>query len=409
LIQPIWELFLMTALSFVPQKSLDQQDSEPQKGHHWLLQAPVTPGSAPELLARLLAANPTWDFYLTDLGLAMEYDAPFSKDPPVPLSAAAPDLVVIRRILSQLNRSRLSSTKVTLTWQPQGAKKKSPADRLGPWKLSVAAEPLSQETPEQDPHRILIPHPLYLSPRFIAWHQLAMSATKEYLTPPPGAPETKGGQTLILDESPAIISTAALLAGSSQVVAVCFDDFQEAQTKSIAHLNGTSDRLSLVKLPPPPWPKGVISDWKERFNLAVINLSPYLILKILPTLVSALADDSSRLILTGLHSGAQTSTVIKAAARSGLTLLSSSTTGSWSVLGLIKRRPSDLPQWEWNPGDLMVELSEDEKDALAEAEKADKGRSAKSYPMVTDNEELQEQEPPETREPEPAKDGLEVS
>jgi hypothetical protein len=216
------------------------------------------------------------------------------------------------------------------------------------------------------------------SPRLKAWLDLAASALTNYLTPPPGAPRTKGAKTLIFDEAPALLAAVALSAGAGEVTAVCSPGPRAGFAMRTAGKNGFGDRLTVLQAGLPPWPQKTTLPWVGYFDLIVINYSPYLTTKFMRAASSWLAAPNSRLVVAGLHVGQQTSLVIKAASRVGMSLLETSTSEQWTVMSLLRRRVSEFPVWEWSPGDLLSNLSEDEQEALAEADRLDGRRPSRA-------------------------------
>jgi hypothetical protein len=216
------------------------------------------------------------------------------------------------------------------------------------------------------------------SPRLKAWLDLAASALTNYLTPPPGAPRTKGAKTLIFDEDPALLAAVSLSAGAGEVTAVCSPGPRAGFAMRTAGKNGFGGRLTVLQAGLPPWPQKTTLPWVGYFDLIVINYSPYLTIKFMRAASSWLAAPNSRLVVSGLHVGQQTSLVIKAASRVGMSLLETSTSEQWTVMSLLRRRVSEFPVWEWSPGDLLSNLSEDEQEALAEADRLDGRRPSRA-------------------------------
>ncbi|MDR1109516.1 MAG: hypothetical protein LBP92_02180 [Deltaproteobacteria bacterium] len=329
----------------------------------WSLEIPVPQEARPELLARLLAARPWWDPFITGLGLAIVHDprGGLGSDE----AAFGPELAKVKEIVSQLARGRHGEAKIKLHWRPGETQAHPAIGSLGPWRVCGPDQPGGGET------GLLAPWPLRPSPRLRAWNNLAASGMADYLTPPPGAPETRGGRTLIFDEDPGPLAVMSLLLGSGQVEAVCSKSPRAAAAEELARLNGREDSLKVTLAGIPPWPRGLAAAWVGKFDLVVVNYSPYLATKFLKAAGSFLASDRSRLLLSGLHVGTQASLIIKAASRCGLSLLASSTEGDWTILSMVRRRQTGLPVWEWSPGDWVANLSEEDQEALAEADRLD--------------------------------------
>jgi hypothetical protein len=256
---------------------------------------------------------------------------------------------------------------------------------LGPLKISL--EPSEQN---QDSQKVLKVDQLFRpSPRRKILLELSSEAVTDYFTPPLGAPETKGGKVLIFDEDPGLLAATALSMGAGSVTAVCSQPAKARLAENMALLNQFDKSLSVKLTGPPPFPRQLVSEWVGHFDLIVVNYSPYLATKFLKSLGSWLASPRSRLFISGLHLGPQISLIIKATSRCGLSLLDSATQDQWTILKLTNQRTAEFPVWEWNPGDWVANLSEDEKEVLEEADKLDHGRRA-SHQVQAD---LQLEEP----------------
>jgi hypothetical protein len=212
------------------------------------------------------------------------------------------------------------------------------------------------------------------SPRKKIWTEITALAITDYFTPPLGAPVTKGGKVLIFDEDPGLLAATAIMMGAGEVEAVCSQALLADEADNIARLNNLKAKLKMTVAELPPFTKDLLNRWRESFDLVVINLSPYLAVKILKNAESFLFSDRGRLIISGTRHGGQLSRLIKAASRRGLNVIDSSSRDIWTVLTLAKQKQTRFPIWEWRPGDWLVVLSDDEKEALAEADKADRSR-----------------------------------
>ncbi|MDR1656564.1 MAG: hypothetical protein LBT47_03260 [Deltaproteobacteria bacterium] len=340
-----------------------------QAAQQWRLDIRIDPGAAPELLARLLAEHPRWDLFFTSDGLAMNYWAGSGASAQGPW--AAPELAEIKAAITKFSRGgRLKGGKTTLSWVPGADTEFGAVLGLGPFGFY-------DSNLETGQNRLALPQTIRLSPRLKTCYALALTAVSSFLTPPPGAPDTTGKPAMVLDECPVITALALLAAGAGPVQIVCSDPLLSDLTRSAASLNGFDDSLETVVSPAHPWPKALTKSWQSAFNLITICYSPYLVNRVIREAASWLAPGQSRMIVTGIYGGSQIALMVKAASRAGLSVLETSMEGNWSVMTLSLRRPSELPTWEWNPGDWLTELSEDESDALALAERLDPHRPPK--------------------------------
>jgi hypothetical protein len=215
--------------------------------------------------------------------------------------------------------------------------------------------------------RVLWPNPLYLSPRARTLATLAVTALTERLTPPPGAPETRGQRTLIFEEGPPLLTAIALTLGSGPLTLVTIEEETAEAAKAIAASYGLYERLEVIHSP-----LGVLTkerpDFNEAFSLIVVSLSPYALSRRLGGLFNWLAPLRGRLIVTGMTAGAQGALILRNAFKAGFFLHSSATLDDYCVINLAKRPPRPEPVWEWTPGAWLSELTQDELSILEEAE-----------------------------------------
>ncbi|MDR1546185.1 MAG: hypothetical protein LBU12_05645, partial [Deltaproteobacteria bacterium] len=204
-------------------------DARPPLGS-WRLEIDLPDEDAADVSARLLAARPAWDLASRAEGLTM----------PCP-PQVRPDLQLVREVLKTARRGRCAKTRVALRWRPE-APETAPLTQTGPWELAVAAEP----RPETDARRLYVPRPLSLSPRLRVWTSLAVAALTDFLTPPPGARDTRGGRTLILDGGPGLLAAAALRSGAGHVMAVCGSQAEARNLRLTAELNGRADAFEAL-------------------------------------------------------------------------------------------------------------------------------------------------------------------
>jgi hypothetical protein len=197
---------------------------------------------------------------------------------------------------------------------------------------------------------------------------LAIAALTDRLTPPPGAPETRGQNVLILEEGPALLTAAALKSGAGRVFLVCLEDATVESAQAIAERLGLSDRLELVLSPLGALVTERARLWNETFSLAVASASPYALARRLKNLYHWLIPKESRLVCAGMAAGTQASLILKSAFKAGYLLHSSATADGYCVVNLARRPASSVPVWDWSPGAWLSELTEDELSILDEAE-----------------------------------------
>jgi hypothetical protein len=198
------------------------------------------------------------------------------------------------------------------------------------------------------------------------------------LSPPPGAPDTRGAPTLVFDESPAIVATAARLAGSGPVSIIASEPGLARLALDAAALNRLPESPRLLPMGLPPWPRPAAKALEGAFGLIVVNHCAGLVVRAIKDLASWLDPAAGRLIVAGAAVGAQSALLVKAASRAGLSLMDTSMEGDWAVLAMARRRPARAAVWSWSPGDWLSELTEEDREALARIEALDKaGRKAR--------------------------------
>ncbi|MDR1922223.1 MAG: hypothetical protein LBS31_10860, partial [Candidatus Adiutrix sp.] len=231
----------------------------------------------------------------------------------------------------------------------------------GPWRLVFLDE--NREAPPPRPDRLILPARLAPSRRLWAGESLLLSAIAAHLTPPPGAPETRGGETLVLESILPAAPVASILAGAAAATLIC--DETTAQTAlATARLNGRAQALNVVVSAPADSPAGAARkisagagqrpglnknagrgapagaarqtrDWDGRFSLIAVHLSPYLVARRLAAAARWLAPDGV-LIISGFAPGPQTASLLRAAAKAGLYLLGSINEGDWAAMKLAR-------------------------------------------------------------------------
>ncbi|MDR2459549.1 MAG: hypothetical protein LBE38_02015 [Deltaproteobacteria bacterium] len=218
-----------------------------------------------------------------------------------------------------------------------------------------------------------VPLGLILSPRRQGEYSLAIEAMADYLTPGPGAPETKGGKTLVIAEGPAILPLAALKFGSGPVTFSFADASAQNSLMELLEINGfltLEDTVEAINLPLAKLARLHKDDFSETFSLIVTSIAPGELAKHIETLKSWLVP-KGRFIATGQSGGSFTSIALKAAFRAQLTLESSVSQEDFISLTIQRSRPRNVLIWDWKPGDWVVELTEDELTVLKEAEEMD--------------------------------------
>lgn len=287
------------------------------------IKARLPQGAGLELSARLLAARPHWDIEVADeeflLSIALirgQVDA---------------ELGVLEEACGQLER--VKNIEMQDFWVHRVAEPPAFAtpQSAGPWRLLTLKE--GEEAPVPRPDRLALPPESAASARFWAGESLALTALAEILTPPPGAPETRGKALLALGHTRPLVPAAALLAGAAEVTLIS-DAASGDFARNVAALNGKASALScecedfgaLTKS------KG---DWAGRFSQIVLHLSPYLAIRRLATLAAWLAEDGA-IIIAGFAPGPQTAQLLRSAAKAGLFLAASATEGAWALMRLEK-------------------------------------------------------------------------
>lgn len=372
-----------------------------------LIEARLPRPAGLELSARLLAARPHWDIEVEEDGLsfALAY---------IP-GALDPELAVLEEACRHLERTRSGlelELRVSRVSDEAAGSAGSPLPAgFGPWSLVSAG---AAETPSPPGRNVLrLPEGLRASGRWQAGEALLLTALAEHLSPPPGAPETRGWPTLALESLIPLAPAAAVQAGSGPVTLLA-DEAAGSVAAELARLNHPANSQVEGPLNSPPaelnypltagdgalplWGLEIISgpfkilarkrsDWAGYFGLIAIHLSPYLAARRLKILAGWLRPDGV-LIVSGFNPGPQTAHLLRAAARAGLSLAGSVAEGDWAALKLepTLARPElppltgslvpelvDLPPTEEFPdlevpGDEAEAIPEDEGLMLAEDE-----------------------------------------
>jgi hypothetical protein len=222
----------------------------------------------------------------------------------------------------------------------------------------------------EEPASLRLPGGMRFSPRRRTGMALAISLMADFLSPPPGAPDTRGLRTLVASEGPAVLPLAALKLGSGPVTFLCAGDEARISEMELSEMNGETGRIGTLHGPLPrslrtggPLPE-------RSFGLVCSALAAPLLARHLSRLARLLSPQG-RIVASGLGLGPQTEAVLKAASRAGLTLAFSVTWTDSAALCLDLPRPRHAISWDWKPGDWAAELTEDDLAALEELENAD--------------------------------------
>lgn len=316
-----------------------------------------------ELSARLLALRPHWDIELAEDGLLFylpyrpgkPLDGPAEAGPPPSGAAGAPlrdldaELSALEGACARLE-SRRPGLEIALSVRRAEEAPPVPAPpALGPWRL-IQTSRTSRDWP--GPGRLLLPAGLTGSRRFWAGEDLLASALAEHFTPRPGAPETRGRALLTLAGRASPALAAAQAAGAGPAAWLGEPEALRASAEILA-LN----RLPAAELLGPALepPAGGRADQAARFGLIIIHLSPYLTARRLKALAGRLAPEGA-ILISGFAPGPQTAHLLRAAARAGLRLSASVSSGDWAALKLEAAPPEEeLPPLT---GSLVPELAD---------------------------------------------------
>jgi hypothetical protein len=217
---------------------------------------------------------------------------------------------------------------------------------------------------------LALPGSLALSPRRRLELSLAVSLMAERLSPPPGAPDTRGGETLVLAEGPAVLPLASLKLGTGPVTFLCTGEEAARSVPVLAALNGETGRIRILPGPLAKTLRPGRTLPAEGYGLVAACLPPALLARHVSALARLLAP-RGRIVAAGPAQGAQTAHVLKAASRAGL-LLGGSVIEEGAAAICLDRPPSRrFIAWDWKPGDWLASLSEDDLSTLAELEAAD--------------------------------------
>jgi len=296
--------------------------------------------AALELAARLEAGRPLWDIELTGSGLRFFLPwAPGRLDE---------ELTVLEEGCRQVERVRGD---LTVTLEVTRAEEPEPEGRpaaLGPWPLAEARTEAG----------IALPPETRLSRARWAGDSLLAGLATAHLTPPPGAPATRGRPVLSLAAGWSLAPLAALSAGSGPVTALAEEETTAACLRRLADWNGRS-----IEVETGPFSGRRRPDW--AFGLILVRLSPYLAARRLRALTRWLAPDGV-ILAAGFAPGLQTAHLLRAAIRAGLVLEASDLLEDWAAVRLSPREAGpELPPLTGSVVPTLFDWSGDEE---AEAE-----------------------------------------
>jgi hypothetical protein len=276
--------------------------------------------AALELAARLEAGRPLWDIELTGAGFRFFL--------PLVSGSLDEDLTFLEEGCRQVERIRGDLT-VTLDVTRAGEPERDQADRpaaLGPWPLAEA----------RTEGGIALPPEIRLSRARWAGESLLAGLVTAHLTPPPGAPVTRGRPVLSLAAGWSLAPLAALAAGSGPVTVLAEEETTAARIRRLADWNGR--RLEVET-----GPFAGRRQPDRAFGLILIRLSPYLAARRLRTLARWLAPDGV-ILAAGFAPGLQTAHLLRSAIRAGLVLETSDLLEGWAAARLSPREAGpELP------------------------------------------------------------------
>lgn len=320
------------------------------------IQARLPRAAGLELSARILAARPSWDTELEDDGLSLV----------IPLTNGdaeeeQQELAVLEEACRNIERTRTSFTIYLGVAHVSERPEYSVPVAAGPWRVRALAE--GESPPLARPDQLVLPPFLRASTRLWAGESLLLTLIAEHLTPPPGAPETRGLPALVLESVLPVAPLAAVLAGASTAF-LAADDAACASAVAVAMANARASAVKTFNLSF----KTLIrqqTDWESHFGLIAVHLSPYLAARRLKVLRSWLRPEGS-LVISGFAPGPQTAHLLRAAAKAGLYLTGSIIEGEWAAMKLeIAPEREDLPPLTGSVVPDLVDLPEEE--ARAEA------------------------------------------
>ena len=350
-----------------------------------------------ELCARLLADRPYWDIELDDDGLGFT----------IPLIHGRVDeeLTILEEGCRNVERMR-SGLDIELDVGRSQERPSLPSpNALGPWRLIQAdpgdwpeaiepqpgpgsgkAPPASQSpmigaqifpgrpetgnSPSPANKMLILPPTFAFSRRQWAGEALLLTALADHLTPPPGAPETRGKAALIMESILPLAPLAAHQAGAGSISLITDEQSSPAlfDLMSLNHID--AETVECLTLPFKSLSRRR-EDWLGHFGLIAIHLSPYICARRLKSLAGWLHPEGA-IIIGGFAPGPQTAQLLRSAARAGLELAYSVNDGDWAAmkLRLIPVREA-LPPLTGTVVPDLVDLPPEEKDKKPEEEALD--------------------------------------
>lgn len=316
-----------------------------------------------ELCARLLAERPYWDIELDDDGLSFAI--------PLLYGRVDEELTVLEECCRNVERTR-GALEIELEVKAgQEAPSFPPPGALGPWRLALAAsaEPAWPPRAESGPagmrqspflpdnFKIAIPPAFSFSRRQWAGEALLLTALADHLAPPPGAPATSGQAALIIESILPLAPLAAHQAGAGPISLIT-DGHSAPTLAELTGLNQIEAEIECLTLPFKSLARR--EDWRRRFGLIAVNISPYTSARRLKSLAGWLRPEGA-IIIAGFAPGPQTAQILRSAARAGLELASSINDGDWAAMILHLAPPrEELPPLTGSVVPALVDLPPEE-------------------------------------------------
>lgn len=308
------------------------------------IQARLPKAAGFELGARLLASRPEWDVEVEEGGLECFI-------PLIPGQVDA-ELTVVEESCRAVERSRFENLVDLTVSRTFDLPRVDPPPALGTWRLRKRPENGHQAEPAPD--ELIWPGPWPAARRWWIGEELLLTLISDHLTPPPGAPETRGRPTLFLTPMPSAGAPAAVRGGTGPLTLIGPEALQRA-TRELLAANGHHHAEPEAAEQPFTVLARKRDDWHGHFGLIVVHLSPYLAARRLRALAVWLAPEGA-LLVSGFAPGAQTAHLLRAAARAGLELAASLVVGEWGAMRLVR-----IPEREVLPpltGSVVPDLVE---------------------------------------------------
>lgn len=312
-----------------------------------------------ELCARILADRPYWDVELDEEGLSTI----------IPLIHGQVDteLTTLEEACRSVERMR-NGLEIELDVGRVNESQACPAPpALGPWRLSTL-DPGEQEAQAPSGRELFLPPTFSFSRRLWSEEALLFTAIADHLTPPPGAPETRGKAALIVESALPLAPLAANQAGAGSISLITDEQSAPALFDLLTINLVEPGRMECLTLPFKNLSRKR-EDWLGHFGLIAVHLSPYLAARRLKSLARWLHPHGA-LIIGGFSPGAQTALLLRSAAKAGLELSYSVNDGDWAAMKLrhIPKREA-LPPLTGSVVPELVDLPPEEI-IPAEAEEA---------------------------------------